>query len=59
MLVDIIATNKDGIRNALHQQRIAMDKLEIALDEDLQSLQALLSDIRSIRNHHFSVPPSG
>ena len=59
MLIDILETNKDAIRNALHQQRIAMDKLEIALDEDLQSLQALLSNIRTIRNYHFPVPPSG
>ena len=59
MLTDILETNKEAIRNALLQQRIAMDKLEIALDEDLQSLQALLSDIRAIRNYHFPVPPSG
>ena len=59
MLIDILETNKDAIRNALHQQRIAMDKLEIALDEDLQSLQALLSNILTIRNYHFPVPPSG
>ena len=59
MLIDILETNKDAIKNALHQQRIAIDKLEIALDGDLQSLQASLSNIRAVRNYHFPIPPSG
>lgn len=58
MLVDILETNKDAIKNALGQQRIAMDQLEIALDGDLESLQETLSSIQAIRNHHFPVIPS-
>ena len=59
MIIDILETNKDAIKNALHQQRIAMDRLEIALDGDLQSLQTSLSNIRAVRNYHFPGPPSG
>jgi len=36
-----------------------MDRLEIALDGDLQSLQTSLSNIRAVRNYHFPGPPSG
>lgn len=58
MLIDILETNKASIKNALGEQRIAMDKLEIALDGDLESLQDYLSSIQDIRNHHFPVAPS-
>ena len=58
MLIDILKTNKASIKNALGEQRIAMDKLEIALDGDLESLQSYLSSIQDIRNHHFPVAPS-
>ena len=58
MLIDILKTNKASIKNALGEQRIAMDKLEIALDGDLESLQDYLSSIQDIRNHHFPVAPS-
>ena len=58
MLIDILETNKASIKNALGEQRIAMDKLEIALDGDLESLQSYLSSIQDIRNHHFPVAPS-
>ena len=57
MLIDILETNKDAIKNALNQQRSALDQLEIALDGDLESLQASLSTIQAIRNHHFPVTP--
>ncbi len=58
MLSDILHTNKDAVREALWQQRHALEALEAALDGDAASLQAALSPIRAARQRHFPPAPA-